>query len=412
MSAQVRKHALPSLPPVCLAPAEAVAGRRILVVGAPEIATAVARIARWYGGEADAASASKDVVLGSDIDRVVLVGPRFRRDWTLLIDQCTGVDVRVLPVPVGDPWGWYSFITGIDGDPDWRDGRVVVGREWWLRLQCQRGLARYDDQRVRFLRGACEPLAGMNVDQIAPDLKRVWQGLADPTSVRTYQTTLLGKIPQRWTMFFDRIMGARQQYFEFGAIPPKAVILNCGIETGHEIPFFGLLAPQSRCVSIDPLGDGYLTDYVRAFCDDSGYGHHIETVAVNDRTGPMAFAVGGEPELPQVISRRNVPDTLPRREFPGERIDDLVGRLGLDRVDVIKMDIEGGEPDALVGARETISRHRPLLMISVYHAREHYYEIPLYLMELLREAHYKFAYGHYSWVRYESVFYGIPQARN
>jgi FkbM family methyltransferase len=47
------------------------------------------------------------------------------------------------------------------------------------------------------------------------------------------------------------------------------------------------------------------------------------------------------------------------------------------RPTLIKMDIEGAEPDALRGARQTIAAHRPGLAISVYHHPAHLWEIPL-----------------------------------
>lgn len=46
---------------------------------------------------------------------------------------------------------------------------------------------------------------------------------------------------------------------------------------------------------------------------------------------------------------------------------------------LIKMDIEGAEPAALEGARRTILRHRPDLAISVYHAPDHFWRIPLWI---------------------------------
>ena len=52
---------------------------------------------------------------------------------------------------------------------------------------------------------------------------------------------------------------------------------------------------------------------------------------------------------------------------PVVSIDELWPSLGLDRLDFIKMDIEGSEVRALRGARETISRFRPQLCIATEH---------------------------------------------
>jgi hypothetical protein len=46
------------------------------------------------------------------------------------------------------------------------------------------------------------------------------------------------------------------------------------------------------------------------------------------------------------------------------------------------MDIEGAEPDALRGAERTIRRYRPALAISLYHAPDHLWEIPLWIAGL------------------------------
>src|SRR5262249_47681001 len=43
----------------------------------------------------------------------------------------------------------------------------------------------------------------------------------------------------------------------------------------------------------------------------------------------------------------------------------------------IKMDIEGAEPAALRGSRETIVKHRPILAICAYHEQNHLWKIPL-----------------------------------
>ena len=65
-----------------------------------------------------------------------------------------------------------------------------------------------------------------------------------------------------------------------------------------------------------------------------------------------------------VIQRDDMHDSI---KLPLTTIDNLTAELKLDRVDFIKMDIEGAEPRALAGAKATLARFRPRLAISVYH---------------------------------------------
>lgn len=57
-------------------------------------------------------------------------------------------------------------------------------------------------------------------------------------------------------------------------------------------------------------------------------------------------------------------------------IDDYVSRNEIERIDLIKMDIEGSEQLALAGALRTIQRDRPRLAICLYHRWDDIIEIP------------------------------------
>jgi FkbM family methyltransferase len=70
----------------------------------------------------------------------------------------------------------------------------------------------------------------------------------------------------------------------------------------------------------------------------------------------------------------------------------------------IKMDIEGAEKEALLGAKTVISKTHPKLAICVYHKPEDIYEIPRLINEM---GEYKFTLRHYSRGFVETVLYAV-----
>ncbi|MBC7544393.1 MAG: FkbM family methyltransferase, partial [Candidatus Sericytochromatia bacterium] len=84
-------------------------------------------------------------------------------------------------------------------------------------------------------------------------------------------------------------------------------------------------------------------------------------------------------------------------------IDDYVASTGLSKVDFIKMDVEGGELQALKGAEQTIRQHRPKLAISVYHQPQDLFEIPGWITRVCPE--YRLHLDHYTLFAEETVLY-------
>jgi FkbM family methyltransferase len=80
-----------------------------------------------------------------------------------------------------------------------------------------------------------------------------------------------------------------------------------------------------------------------------------------------------------------------------------------DKVSFIKMDIEGAEMEALIGAENTIKRNHPVLAICVYHKKEDLITIPQYIKKL--DSNYKIYLRAYYPYLAEVVLYAIPTDR-
>ena len=76
------------------------------------------------------------------------------------------------------------------------------------------------------------------------------------------------------------------------------------------------------------------------------------------------------------------------------------------RPNLVKMDIEGAEYDALLGAREMIHRHRPGLAICLYHRPEHLWQIPLLVHSW--NLGYQFFLRSHALNGWELVLYSVP----
>ena len=74
-----------------------------------------------------------------------------------------------------------------------------------------------------------------------------------------------------------------------------------------------------------------------------------------------------------------------------------------ENVGYIKMDIEGAEMDALIGAEKLIKEQKPVLGICLYHKFSDLWTIPLYIKKIVPE--YKIYIRHHTDIYLETVCY-------
>ncbi|MEW8382582.1 MAG: FkbM family methyltransferase, partial [Candidatus Thiodiazotropha taylori] len=91
---------------------------------------------------------------------------------------------------------------------------------------------------------------------------------------------------------------------------------------------------------------------------------------------------------------------------PLRTIDSLVDSGEIEKVDFIKLDVEGYELDVLLGAAQSIQKFQPKLAISLYHKPNDIFELITYIRDTY--PFYHLHIGHYTIHNEETVLYCAP----
>jgi FkbM family methyltransferase len=160
------------------------------------------------------------------------------------------------------------------------------------------------------------------------------------------------------------------------------VCLHVGASDGRHSYVMTQVAPKARIYAIEPSAFSY------AVLQMTVAWHHI-----GDRVTPVHAAVGDKPGemllvTPKKMSGRMgrayayVAETAPEgrarpdledqgaelQKTPVITLDNFCAERGIERVDFIRMDIEGAELKALEGARGILDRDRPHVLLEIHPA--------------------------------------------
>ena len=87
-----------------------------------------------------------------------------------------------------------------------------------------------------------------------------------------------------------------------------------------------------------------------------------------------------------------------------DKLDNLIE----DRIDFIKLDIEGAEYNALLGMEQVIKSNLPIIAFAAYHKRDDYFTLTD-LIEKFAPNQYKFYLRQYRYTPTETICYAIPK---
>jgi FkbM family methyltransferase len=179
--------------------------------------------------------------------------------------------------------------------------------------------------------------------------------------------------PSRLERAVDRVPFLEKELFLLSrVVQPGMVCIDVGAAGGaHLLVMARRVGPTGRVIGIEPRPRSLRAVSVLT-----------RLAGVDDRTRllPLALAErrGRLPlRIPFVPTRAHLPGTtadaagtvafanLPHKRIvvPTRPLDDVVADEGLERVDVVKIDVEGAELSALAGAGHTLRTYRPLVLV-------------------------------------------------
>lgn len=140
------------------------------------------------------------------------------------------------------------------------------------------------------------------------------------------------------------------------------VAIDGGANQGmYATAFANYVGPEGRVIAFEPMP--YAAELTEANLALNGLANcTVIAAALSDRPGRA------ELDLTRGVGSASIVTDYggaSRLEVPTVTIDDTLAELGVDRIDFIKLDIEGAELKALEGARKTIARSRPVICLEI-----------------------------------------------
>jgi FkbM family methyltransferase len=175
-----------------------------------------------------------------------------------------------------------------------------------------------------------------------------------------------------WAHLFKAI--TRQHHLELipilrPVLPEDGVVFDVGAHAGQMAKLFALMAPNGKVFAFEP--GAYALAILRPMLKIRGRGRiAVEPIAFGAKPGTLTLSTPikrsgslgfGLSHLGQGAEGGKVYS----HEVTVETIDRYVAAKGLNRLDLIKADIEGWEMQLLLGAPETLARLRPVVFLEV-----------------------------------------------
>ena len=165
-------------------------------------------------------------------------------------------------------------------------------------------------------------------------------------------------------IFYDRTKNPSSYDHPKAIIPENGWVIDAGAHEGFFCRF-AFLKNAGKVIAIEPIYE-LRNALCQSFEKEKNEGKFfVKTAGLGKEAGVMNLSY--DPEHPCEASIDHSPGS---NAVEIVTIDEIIARYNLSHEGFIKMDVEGAEMDALMGAQNTLKTLKPKLSIAVYHEYE------------------------------------------
>jgi len=209
----------------------------------------------------------------------------------------------------------------------------------------------------------------------------VYDRLEDDESKDTYFKVIKAHMSGQRKDFEDAFTGNDDWYLFRSLLKPAhdTSYVDCGAYSGDTIGLFLDAADEGyrKIFAFEP--DPLMLPSLMEISDSQNGKIEIIPKGLSSHDGTISFRANG---VYSSIVTTNTDDDEELISISIARLDSL---LKEEEISIVKMDIEGGEYDALQGAAELISKHKPKLAICLYHKVDDFVRIAELIVQLVPE---------------------------
>lgn len=152
---------------------------------------------------------------------------------------------------------------------------------------------------------------------------------------------------------------------------PGGVFIDVGCNLGYtSLLAAGIVGPEGRVVALDAQRECAEATCTNARLNDLFQVEVLHCAAAARSGVAQEVIVTQDPLWTRLASVGEHPLEVRRERVPATSVDDLVARLGLQRVDVVKIDVEGAELDVVAGMQDVLAAHRPYVVAEMHGSNE------------------------------------------